>query len=404
MIPLPKINIVSPSSLRSSGVETPIARPDATSTSVAHQKEVVRTDRTAYGDPKKIEKHNERTFLVVPALDYVSKLLRKPYFTISNYAVYYNHYVLKTSDPHNSLYRSISLTYFLYLLSDKYPERVLEELVTRVVNNKVRVTSTVFSQEQMQDCLATILKHLFQRRQAAKSEADFFRLQEDFIEQFFGNAIFNEAMTLMMREFTLEYLCSLDADTFMELFPNESNAQRLITDIKNSHLDPSEDIVSIIPHIVDASLEVHYLESSKIDIVLYGIRSEKSLFETRCSNPMSFTIVCAQQREGKYFYTTLPGEDMDPFTRFAEEPFRVDKSKLNFHRENPKSKTVLKDLAACNMIQDDNTKLPKNLLTANSTISLSENSDENTSKQSIPSQRTSLEGEKVNNFYNSSCI
>lgn len=113
----------------------------------------------------------------------------------------------------------------------------------------------------------------------------------------------------------IEYIESLDAKTYKFVFSGEHKQKEdIINLIKGCDSEPMEEIISIIPSVLDKNIEIHYLKDNKIEIVLYrqrsfGSKSKKNdEFETN-NEPISFLCV---EKNGKQRYSPLINSNKCP--------------------------------------------------------------------------------------------
>lgn len=68
----------------------------------------------------------------------------------------------------------------------------------------------------------------------------------------------------------MDYISGLDSKTFKFIFSEgHKSLSKIIPSIRSSDSEPSEELISIIPSIIEQNLEVHYVKNNKIEIVLY---------------------------------------------------------------------------------------------------------------------------------------
>jgi hypothetical protein len=253
-------------------------------------------------------------FKLIPSLDYVSKALNKPYFTISNYNVYTNIQVVEMVNKENTFYIAILLHFFYNLLHDKCHHHTLSHLYEKLQSKKIKL---IFhpQEEKLVQCLLTNMKFFITEKiKRGPSKG----LYESFLEKLFKDSLFQDALIAFMKELLIEFICSLDAKTFSMIFPNEQKSMnRLFSNIRSNTIDPSEELVSLVPNIIESNLEIHYMKENKIEIVLYNQKPDHHSKEKNSKEHPPVTLICTRGNHRNVFQIALNKDDIPSFVKVA---------------------------------------------------------------------------------------
>ena len=148
-------------------------------------------------------------------------------------------------------------------------------------------------------------------------------LQELFLERFYDDISFREGLVAVVKELLIEYIATLDIKTFTKMF-GEINFEKLKSIIRSQESEPTEDMISVFPYFTEGDIEIHYIQSDKIEIVLYQQKEHKTF-----GQPL-FPLICAKfpnETKKKIYHALLVEEQTEALEEFVS-------AKNSNHAEN----------------------------------------------------------------------
>jgi len=214
------------------------------------------------------------------ALDFISKILNKPYSTISNHVIYAKLYVNEAKITKNTFYNSLIIAYFLNLLSDRSTSLALSNLYEKIVIRKIKLNHYP-NHEKLYESLTTSLKAIIKEKIAKPGQTKI--LQELFLTKFTQDENLRLGLVAAMKEQLIDYAAIKDSSLF-----RQTGFENFAANVRTSSEEPTEEMIAAFPYIVEGNIEVHYIKSDKIEIVLYNQKAARSFKQTL------FSLICSQ--------------------------------------------------------------------------------------------------------------
>lgn len=233
------------------------------------------------------------------AMEYISKALNHSFTAMATSNLYGKFLVWEPKVSDTSLYLSLALGYFMYLLSDKSTSLALSTMYEKVVLKKIQLDHYK-NEEKLYDSLSTGLKAVIKEKIAKPGQ--YKSMQQSFLDLFFGDRYFQEGLVALLKELFIEYINEMDKETFDMLFGSTNMTLEGLAELaRKSDGEPIEAFVSVYPNLIEGNIEIHYIRSNQIEIVLYNPLKSKAYRQ-----PMfSLTCIEGEQNPEKSIYSLL---------------------------------------------------------------------------------------------------